>query len=327
MRIGRGRGREGGVGDTDSLDDERREAQKLSLRPWLSLTIGDKPPKKRQRARTISALQWRAWTLSRRKGWLRFRLGPLGAFLIIYFTLHVYRLQSAPNSHLRQAKPFPGVRPFLIIQQGQRTSTSHSIASRSPTHSTTVGMSTVAEDLLNDFGSSGDEAEDGEQNGADGLLLHEQPDTNGGGGHDRDAMDVDGVEAGDKAGEDGSEDADPDDAEATKAKVEKMQLGSVKDVRSVASLMQTLEPVIEVSTFPFSLQSSRHLCRSTCMSCGRLVYICLSMRTSPNVNPSNETENQSLSSRGRLADHGGRQHRRSSRISPVDPVQQPLNAN
>ncbi|CAM1507293.1 Fc.00g069340.m01.CDS01 [Cosmosporella sp. VM-42] len=99
-------------------------------------------------------------------------------------------------------------------------------------------MSTVVDDLLNDFGSSGDEAEDGEN---DGLVHTEEADG------DRDAMDVDG--------DTGKEDEKPDndlgnmeDAEATKAKVEKMQLGAVKDVRSVASLMQTLEPVLEVST-------------------------------------------------------------------------------
>lgn len=37
-----------------------------------------------------------------------------------------------------------------------------------------------------------------------------------------------------------------DDAEARKAKVEKMQLGSVDDVRSVAGLMKVLTPVLEV---------------------------------------------------------------------------------
>lgn len=40
-----------------------------------------------------------------------------------------------------------------------------------------------------------------------------------------------------------------DDAEEAKAKVEKMKLGVVKDVRSVATLMDTLIPVLEVS-FP-----------------------------------------------------------------------------
>ena len=37
-----------------------------------------------------------------------------------------------------------------------------------------------------------------------------------------------------------------DDAEARLLKVEKMQLGAVDDVRSVAGLMKVLEPVLEV---------------------------------------------------------------------------------
>ncbi|KKA30619.1 hypothetical protein TD95_000855 [Thielaviopsis punctulata] len=37
----------------------------------------------------------------------------------------------------------------------------------------------------------------------------------------------------------------PEDEEETKARVEKMQLGGVKDVRSVASLINTLQPVLE----------------------------------------------------------------------------------
>lgn len=40
---------------------------------------------------------------------------------------------------------------------------------------------------------------------------------------------------------------DGDDEEEAKAKVEKMQLGTVDDVRTVAGLMKTLQPVLEVS--------------------------------------------------------------------------------
>ncbi|KAK3192734.1 U4/U6-U5 snRNP complex subunit prp31 [Lecanicillium sp. MT-2017a] len=90
-------------------------------------------------------------------------------------------------------------------------------------------MSTVADDLLNDFGSSGDEAEDVETNG------HAAPDS----------MDVDAADGEGDAPAEGDDVNDPDDAEAAKAKVEKMQLAGVKDVRSVASLMETLEPVLE----------------------------------------------------------------------------------
>ncbi|KAI1010100.1 hypothetical protein LB504_012373 [Fusarium proliferatum] len=103
-------------------------------------------------------------------------------------------------------------------------------------------MSTVADDLLNDFGSSGDEAEE-ELN--DGLIKDEEATGN------RDAMQLDG-DAETRDDEDSDEGMnDREDSEATKVKVEKMQLGGVKDVRSVANLMQTLEPVLEVSTAPF----------------------------------------------------------------------------
>ena len=115
-------------------------------------------------------------------------------------------------------------------------------------------MSTVAEDLLNDFGSSGDEAEDLEHDGlVTGTDANGEADGNADGHGDAvDAMDVDGADASRDASADAEHKSndldDVGDAEATKAKVEKMQLGAVKDVRSVASLMQTLEPILEVST-------------------------------------------------------------------------------
>ncbi|KAG6065159.1 hypothetical protein E4U32_007711 [Claviceps aff. humidiphila group G2b] len=99
-------------------------------------------------------------------------------------------------------------------------------------------MSTVADELLNDFGSSGDEAEEHDNGG----LIRDEAHKNG----DFDAMDIDGEneDESDDAAE-GGEMKDAEDTEATKAKVEKMQLGAVKDVRSVASLMATLEPILE----------------------------------------------------------------------------------
>lgn len=111
-------------------------------------------------------------------------------------------------------------------------------------------MSTVADDLLNDFGSSGDEAEDEVEDR--GLEQNGQNDTNG----DRDSMDVDG--GGDVDGDgdnnmNGDKADDLGDEEETRLKmekIEKMQLGGVKDVRSVASLMQTLQPILEVSSCP-----------------------------------------------------------------------------
>lgn len=111
-------------------------------------------------------------------------------------------------------------------------------------------MSTVADELLNDFGSSGDEA-DGDDDGQ--LNAANQDENDGGDGDgDGDTMDVDGPnDAQDDAEPDGAgssrNHAELEDAEMTKARVEKMQLGAVKDVRSVANLMHTLEPVLKVS--------------------------------------------------------------------------------
>ncbi|KAG6008959.1 hypothetical protein E4U21_003511 [Claviceps maximensis] len=108
-------------------------------------------------------------------------------------------------------------------------------------------MSTVADELLNDFGSSGDEAEEREDNG----LLRDEAHRNGdldamdidGGNNNHDDLDNDDDESDDAEG--GGDMKNAEDTEATKAKVEKMQFGAVKDVRSVASLMATLEPVLE----------------------------------------------------------------------------------
>jgi hypothetical protein len=115
-------------------------------------------------------------------------------------------------------------------------------------------MSTLADELLQDFEDSGSE---GEENQNEGLFPDEES-KNGLSGHaklhagaDR-KMELDGDE------EDVDEDEemagvndsgiDVEDEEETKAKVEKMELGGVDDVRSVARLMKTLEPVLEVST-------------------------------------------------------------------------------
>ncbi|CAH0019393.1 unnamed protein product [Clonostachys rhizophaga] len=101
-------------------------------------------------------------------------------------------------------------------------------------------MTTIADDLLNDFASSGDEADEVENN--NGLKDFEDSES-----EDGDAMEVDGRDGKPKDGLDGRDAGaeDAGDTEAKKAKVEKMQLGAVKDVRSVASLMQTLEPILE----------------------------------------------------------------------------------
>lgn len=134
-------------------------------------------------------------------------------------------------------------------------------------------MSTLADDLLNDFADSGSEGEGEQQNG----LLHDEATPPASGivnGHSRKSTSVDqdgGMELDDDEAEVGDDDeemlsanvlkgddVEVEDEEEAKAKVEKMQLGSVNDVRSVAGLMKTLEPVLEVG-LPFSVPSRRSL--------------------------------------------------------------------
>ena len=121
-------------------------------------------------------------------------------------------------------------------------------------------MSTLADELLNDFAHSGSEGEGEQQNG---FLQDDAipPATNGRAQAPEGSMILDGDE------EDVSEDeeaalggasangaaADVEDEEEAKAKVEKMQLGGVNDVRSVAGLMKTLEPVLQVWAFSLTL--------------------------------------------------------------------------
>ncbi|KAK4543692.1 hypothetical protein LTR36_005337 [Oleoguttula mirabilis] len=117
-------------------------------------------------------------------------------------------------------------------------------------------MTTIAEDLLNDFEDSGSEQEE-EQN--DGLY----PDGGASVPHATGAtmptearqasgsMELDGDEEEPEEGDlDGNVPShlkmeDGEDEAETKARVEKMQLQNVGDVRSVAGLMKQLQPVIE----------------------------------------------------------------------------------
>ena len=122
-------------------------------------------------------------------------------------------------------------------------------------------MSTLADELLNDFEDSGSEGDGDQQNG----FLQDGPSPPAANGHhapegsmvlDDDEENVDSDDEmegtqGDRAV------ADAEDEEEAKAKVEKMQLGGVNDVRSVAGLMKTLEPVLEVCTLFIPLQPLR----------------------------------------------------------------------
>jgi len=114
-------------------------------------------------------------------------------------------------------------------------------------------MTTIADELLNDFEDSG-----GEEDGNDGFQedgIIDGPSANG--LRPASPMDTGGMVLDGDEEEVRDEDTDGDvamngvgeaeDEEDTKARVEKMQLGAVGDVRSVAGLMKTLEPVLEVS--------------------------------------------------------------------------------
>jgi len=119
-------------------------------------------------------------------------------------------------------------------------------------------MATVADELLNDFEDSGSEGEDETNNNdfeadgvsdapaASGLVKPAHTgDESGGMELDDDEESVD-----DEMDMDGSTikpGVEVEDEEEAKARVEKMQLGGVTDVRSVAGLMKTLEPILEVS--------------------------------------------------------------------------------
>ncbi len=107
-------------------------------------------------------------------------------------------------------------------------------------------MSTLADELLQDFEDSGSETgdkveDDGDDNTAALMGLH-------GGDVEMGGDDLSSDEGDEEMG--GM--ARDEDPEETKAKVDKIDLGGVSDVRSVASLIKALEPVLEVST-PSSL--------------------------------------------------------------------------
>ncbi len=141
-------------------------------------------------------------------------------------------------------------------------------------------MSTLADELLQDFEDSGSEGEgekETEQNAglfADGNIAKNGLNGNATAGTIGD-MELDGDEEAivedEEMGGVNDSGIDVEDEEETKAKVEKMELGGVDDVRSVARLMKTLEPVLEVSTFlllprPFLLKDLRFTSIPWCTS-------------------------------------------------------------
>ncbi|KEQ79739.1 Nop domain-containing protein [Aureobasidium pullulans EXF-150] len=110
-------------------------------------------------------------------------------------------------------------------------------------------MATVADELLNDFES---DAEDENQESLEGdIMTHsilrpsDPSDAHGEGGME---LDGDEEEPDDEEGDEAAPNGkiqETETEEEARARVEKMDLGAVGDVRSVANLMKTLQPVLE----------------------------------------------------------------------------------
>ncbi|KAH9908800.1 pre-mRNA splicing factor [Xylariomycetidae sp. FL2044] len=109
-------------------------------------------------------------------------------------------------------------------------------------------MSTLADELLQDFEDS--DQENGEEQEDAGLDLDGAAEASPA-GHTNGDMILDGDEEEEPdqdeemGGTNGSAINPIEDEEATKARVEKMQLGSVKDVRKVTTVMDRLEPLLK----------------------------------------------------------------------------------
>ncbi|KAF2209301.1 hypothetical protein CERZMDRAFT_47492 [Cercospora zeae-maydis SCOH1-5] len=108
-------------------------------------------------------------------------------------------------------------------------------------------MATIADELLNDFGDSGDENEE-QVDEQDFGLSNGQAAVPGAPQNGGMAVDGDEEDGADVAGDDTPSNIKVDEEETeeeTKARVEKMALQNVADVRSVAGLMKQLEPLLE----------------------------------------------------------------------------------
>jgi hypothetical protein len=156
-------------------------------------------------------------------------------------------------------------------------------------------MSSLANDLLNDFEDSGSENGDlaDQENGDPTDFRSNDGET--------ESADEDG---GARDNRDGGDDMDYE--EDAKIKVEKMKLGGVSDVRSVAGLMKTLQPVLEVSYVQALLYLSKDFD--------------LQLRRSSPDSSSSIPENQSFSNHPSREANKKRFDRRRPRIQTPHPV-------
>ena len=141
-------------------------------------------------------------------------------------------------------------------------------------------MATLADELLNDFEDSGSDNGAEAQDGDELLGQSDVPSTNGVKSRpseadmnmDEDDGDRDEITMNGDALKDLEDEGDEEEA---KAKVERMQFGGVSDVRSVAGLMKTLDPVLQVGTlltsrlssFLLKAQGLHHSSSSSLISC------------------------------------------------------------
>ncbi len=113
-------------------------------------------------------------------------------------------------------------------------------------------MATLADELLNDFEDTDSDQGDDTNDYQNGDGSNEQNGVQSNRSNSLPGMELDDDE---EPVEDAEEEVEAqqttgdnlEDEDDTKAKVEKMKLGGVSDVRNVASLMKTLQPVLEVS--------------------------------------------------------------------------------
>lgn len=110
-------------------------------------------------------------------------------------------------------------------------------------------MSTLADELLQDFEESG--SENGDEQNDIGLEGDRAATKGGNDGNNKDGDDDDGgmvLDGDEEAPDDQDEEMGGidhlEDEDEAKAKVEKMQLGGVKDVRKVSTVMDRLEPLL-----------------------------------------------------------------------------------
>jgi U4/U6 small nuclear ribonucleoprotein PRP31 len=150
-------------------------------------------------------------------------------------------------------------------------------------------MSTLADELLNDFEDSGSEIEEGQNR----FLYYERDVANGFKQHPEGLeMDIDEVDDNDEDMENGNElpgnlPNDEDDEEEAKAKVEKMQLRGVEDVRTVAGLMSSLKPILDVGLPPVTIDDMTF--PSPLYSQSTKVYISIGLSPDVKRHPENRT--------------------------------------